>query len=141
MTEETTFIIENNQENNGGEIVIAPEVIEVIIGIAASKVKGVYGMRGDLASNVNELLGRAAHGKGVYLKNTDEGLKVELYCYLNYGVAVPKVALDMQAKVKQQVLYMTDIDLAEVNIHVVGVVPEKLANPSLEELFDAEEDE
>ncbi|MBP1041506.1 Asp23/Gls24 family envelope stress response protein [Vagococcus sp. BWB3-3] len=141
MTEETTFVIENGQENMGGEIVIAPEVIEVIIGIAASKVSGVYGMRGDLASNVNELLGRAAHGKGVHLKNDDNGLKVELYCYLNYGVSVPKVALNMQEKVKQQVLYMTDIELAEVNIHVVGVVPEKLASPSLEELFDSEEDE
>lgn len=141
MTEETSFIIENGQENLGGEIVIAPEVIEVIIGIAASKVEGVYAMRGDLASNVNELFGRAAHAKGVSLKNDEDGLKVSLYCYLNYGVAVPKVALDMQQKVKQQVLYMTDIELAEVNIHVVGVIPEKTTNPSLDELFDLEEDE
>lgn len=141
MTEETTFVIENGHENLGGEIVIAPEVIEVIIGIAASKVEGVYAMRGDLASNVNELFGRAAHAKGVSLKNDEDGLKVDLYCYLNYGVAVPKVALDMQEKVKQQVLYMTDIELAEVNIHVVGVIPEKLVNPSLDELFDLEEDE
>ena len=35
-----------------GRVVIAPEVIEVIIGIAASKVEGVYGMRGTFASNV-----------------------------------------------------------------------------------------
>ena len=141
MTEETTFVLENGQDNLGGEIVIAPEVIEVIIGIAASKVDGVYAMRGDLASNVTELFGRAAHAKGVYLKNDDDGLKVALYCYLNYGVAVPKVALDMQEKVRQQVLYMTDIELAEVNIHVVGVIPEKLATPNLDELFDLDEDE
>ena len=63
---------------------IAPEVIEVIIGIAASKVEGVYGMRGTFANNVNELLGRAAHGKGVYLRTEEEGLKVDIYCYLNY---------------------------------------------------------
>lgn len=141
MTEETTFVIEHDHENLGGEIVIAPEVIEVIIGIAASKVEGVYAMRGDLASNVTELFGRAAHAKGVSLKNDEDGLKVDLYCYLNYGVAVPKVALNMQEKVKQQVLYMTDIELAEVNIHVVGVIPEKLVSPSLDELFDLEEDE
>ncbi|WEG73841.1 Asp23/Gls24 family envelope stress response protein [Vagococcus intermedius] len=140
MTEET-FVINNNQTTPGGEIVIAPEVIEVIIGIAASKVEGVYGMRGDLASNVNQLLGRTAHSKGVYLKNEEDGLRVDLYCYLNYGVAVPKVALDMQEKVKQQVLYMTDINLSEVNIHVVGVVPEKTENPKIDELFDVEEDE
>ncbi len=45
----------------------------------ASKVDGVYGMRGSLASNVTELLGKAAHGKGVYLKNDEDGLKVDIY--------------------------------------------------------------
>ena len=140
MSEET-FVINNDTEMIGGDIVIAPEVIEVIIGIAASKVEGVYGMRGNLASNVTELFGRASHGKGVFLKNDEDCWKVELYCYLNYGVTVPKVALAMQEAVKQQVLYMTDIDLTEVNIHVVGVVPEKLEGPNFDELFDSEEDE
>lgn len=123
-----------------GEIVIAPEVIEVIIGIAASKVEGVYGMRGTFASNVTELLGRAAHGKGVSLKIEEDGIKVDLYCYLNYGVSVPKVAMELQDRVKKQVLFMTDVALAEVNVHVVAVIPEKMEAPDLEQLF-AEEDE
>lgn len=123
-----------------GEIIIAPEVIEVIIGIAAAKVEGVYGMRGSLASNVTELLGKAAHGKGVYLTNDEDGLKVDLYTYLDYGISVPKTAMAMQDRVKQQVLYMTDVTLAEVNIHVVGVVAEKLEQPTLAELFNDEEE-
>ncbi len=78
MADEKNLILNANQDL--GEIVIAPEVIEVIIGIAASKVEGVYGMRGTFASNVpTELLGRAAHGKGVYLANEEDGLKVDLY--------------------------------------------------------------
>ena len=97
-------------------------------------------MRGTFANNVNELLGRAAHGKGVYLRTEEEGLKVDIYCYLNYGVSVPKVALEMQDRVKQQVLFMTDIDLVEVNIHVVAVVPEKIPQPDLNELFPEDED-
>ncbi|EPH99233.1 MULTISPECIES: Asp23/Gls24 family envelope stress response protein [unclassified Enterococcus] len=139
MADEKSLILNANQDL--GEIVIAPEVIEVIIGIAASKVEGVYGMRGTFASNVTELLGRAAHGKGVYLRNEDEGLKVDIYCYLEYGVSVPKVAMEMQDRVNQQVLFMTDVNLAEVNIHVVAVVPEKLEQPALEELFEDEEEE
>lgn len=138
MSEEKNLVI--NANDSLGEIVIAPEVIEVIIGIAASKVEGVYGMRGTFANNVNELLGRAAHGKGVYLRTEEEGLKVDIYCYLNYGVSVPKVALEMQDRVKQQVLFMTDIDLIEVNIHVVAVVPEKIPQPDLNELFPEDED-
>lgn len=139
MTEEKNLVI--NTKDSLGEIVIAPEVIEVIIGIAASKIDGVYGMRGTFANNVTEFLGRAAHGKGVYLRTEEEGLKVDIYCYLNYGISVPKVALEMQDRVKQQVLFMTDIDLVEVNIHVVAVVPEKLPEPDFDELFPEDEGE
>lgn len=139
MTDENNLII--NTKDSLGEIDIAPEVIEVIIGIAASKVDGVYGMRGNLANNVTELLGRAAHGKGIYLRAEEDGLKVDIYCYLNYGISVPKVALDMQERVKQQVLFMTDINLVEVNVHVVAVVPEKLPKPDFDELFSEDEED
>ena len=124
-----------------GEIVIAPEVIEIIIGIAASKVEGVYGMRGTLANSVTELLGRAAHGKGVYLTIDETGIKVDIYCYITYGMSVPKVAMEIQERVKQQVLFMTDVQLAEVNVHVVAVVPEKVDLPDIEELFGNDEEE
>ncbi|MEI5994837.1 Asp23/Gls24 family envelope stress response protein [Candidatus Enterococcus mansonii] len=139
MTDEKNLVI--NTKDSLGEIVIAPEVIEVIIGIAASKVDGVYGMRGTFANNVTEFLGRAAHGKGIFLRAEEDGLKVDIYCYLNYGISVPKVALEMQDRVKQQVLFMTDIDLVEVNVHVVAVVPEKLPEPDFDELFPEEEGE
>ena len=138
MADEKNLVLGESPEL--GEIIIAPEVIEVIIGIAASKVDGVYGMRGSLASNVTELLGKAAHGKGVYLKNDEDGLKVDIYSYFDYDTSVPKVAMAMQERVKQQVLFMTDVALSEVNIHVVGVVAEKLEQPTLEELFNDEEE-
>lgn len=138
MADEKNLVLNTN--DSLGEIVIAPEVIEVIIGIAASKVDGVYGMRGTFASNVTELLGRSAHGKGVHLKTEEDGLIVDIYCYLNYGVSVPKIAVEMQEVVKQQVLYMTDLDLCEVNIHVVAVVPEKVEKLNLDELFSEDEE-
>ncbi|MDR0922678.1 MAG: Asp23/Gls24 family envelope stress response protein [Lactobacillales bacterium] len=140
MAEGNKLTIDNSAEL--GDIVIAPEVIEIIIGIAASKVDGVYGMRGTFANNVAERLGRQEHGKGISLQTTEDGgVSVDIYCYLNYGVSVPKVALEMQEKVKQQVLYMTGIDLQEVNIHVVAVVPEKLAKVDSTDLFDDDEEE
>ena len=78
MNEDKNLVLDASPEL--GEIVIAPEVIEIIIGIAASKVEGVYGMRGTLANSVTELLGRSAHGKGVYLTIDETGIKVDLYC-------------------------------------------------------------
>ncbi|MGX4686751.1 Asp23/Gls24 family envelope stress response protein [Vagococcus sp. JNUCC 83] len=141
MSENKNLVLSNQNQAIDGEIVVAPEVIEVIVGIAASKVSGVYGMRGNLASNVAELFGSSVHDKGVYLTNDEGNIKIDLYCFLNYGVSVPKTAIDMQEKVKQQVLYMTDLEIAEVNVHVVGVVPEKTTLPDLNELFDSEDEE
>ncbi|MGY3766529.1 Asp23/Gls24 family envelope stress response protein [Vagococcus vulneris] len=141
MAESKNLVLNSNGNDVQGDIVVAPEVLEIIVGIAASKVSGVYTMRGNLASNVTELFGGSVHDKGVTLKNDNGNIKIDLYCYLNYGVSVPKVAIDMQEKVKQQVLYMTDLELSEVNVHVVGVVPEKTTLPDLDELFDSEDEE
>ena len=138
MADEKSFVLGDDKEL--GEIVIAPEVIEIIIGIAASKVEGVYSMQGSFANNVTELLGRSAYGKGVRLEMDDEGIKVEIYTYIKYGDSIPKVATDIQKRVKEQVLFMTDVVLSEVNVHVVGLIPEKTEEVNLEELFGNDED-
>jgi uncharacterized alkaline shock family protein YloU len=120
-----------------GDIVVTPEVIEVIIGIAASKVEGVYGMRGTFANGIAELLGHEAHGKGIYLTDNEDGsLSADVYTYLDYGVTVPKVAVEIQEAIKQQVFYMTGLDLKDINIHVVSIVPEKLTKVDTSDLFD-----
>ena len=137
MTEESTVAI-NDTKGTLGEIEVAPQVIEVISGIAANKVDGVYSMQGKMTSGVSELFGRKKKKKGVHLTSDEEGLKVDIYCYLVYGVSVPKVALEIQEKVREQLLQMTDITLAEVNVHIVGIVPEKT---ELQELLDLNEEE
>lgn len=53
----------SNGDNGLGRIEIAPEVIEVIAGIAASEVEGVEKMRGSFASGVVERLGKKTTGK------------------------------------------------------------------------------
>ena len=141
MMEETNIPLSNGPVPFG-EIEIAPEVIEVIAGIAANEVEGVYAMQGTFKSGVNELLGRTAHNKGVRLTVDENGLVVDVYCYVKYGESVPKVALEMQQKVKEQVLFMSNLEVSEVNIHVVGLVtPKGEENPYLdldEELGDTE---
>ena len=137
MTEESTVAI-NDTKGTLGEIEVAPQVIEVISGIAANKVDGVYSMQGKMTSGVSELFGRVDHKKGVHLTSDEEGLKVDIYCYLVYGVSVPKVALEIQEKVREQLHQMTDITLAEVNVHIVVIVPEKT---ELQELLDLNEEE
>ncbi|PCS01305.1 Asp23/Gls24 family envelope stress response protein [Lactococcus fujiensis] len=116
-----------------GDIVIAPEVLEVIIGITTAKIDGVYALRN---KRFADSLGKKAEGRGVYIDTKEDKVSVEIYVYLAYGVSVPSVATKIQKEVKEAVAQTTEIIIDEVNIHVVGVVTEKLPKPSFDELFD-----
>jgi uncharacterized alkaline shock family protein YloU len=116
-----------------GEIVIAPEVLEVIIGIAASKVEGVYSLR---SKRVLDNMGKQSEGRGVYVLTDDEGnVAVDLYVYLSYGIKVPQVASDIQKEVKTVVRDMTDVEIDEINIHVLAIMPSDSQKPAFDDLF------
>lgn len=117
-----------------GEIVIAPRVLEKIIAIATAKVDGVHSLEN---KSVSDSLSKRALGRGVYLRTQEDGqISVDIYLYLEYGVAVPKVAVAIQKAVKTAVYNMADVTLDDVNIHVVGIVIEKAAKPDLKDLFN-----
>jgi uncharacterized alkaline shock family protein YloU len=120
MTE--NHILELNEEHEGlGKVEIAPEVIEVIAGIAASEVEGVASMRGNFASGVVERLGKKIHGKGVKVELAEDGIKVDVYCVMKFGISIPTVAGKVQDNIRQALFNMTALEVEEVNIHVVGV--------------------
>ena len=115
-------VLEMNQGNSGhGKVEIAPEVIEVIAGIAASEVEGVAQMRGNFATGVVERLGKKNHGKGVKVELSEEGITVDVYCSMKFGVSIPTVAGKIQDNIRQALLNMTALEAEAVNIHVVGI--------------------
>jgi uncharacterized alkaline shock family protein YloU len=128
-------VLEMEQGNDGhGKVEIAPEVIEVIAGIAASEVEGVAGMRGNFATGVVERLGKKNHGKGVKVELSESGIKVDVYCLMKFGVSIPSVAGRIQDNIRQALLNMTALDAEEVNIHVVGIQFESTKiEPEIEE--------
>ncbi|WP_335870645.1 Asp23/Gls24 family envelope stress response protein [Bacillus sp. 2205SS5-2] len=116
-----TLLQMNHDKDGLGKIEIAPEVIEVIAGIAASEVEGVAQMRGNFASGVVERLGKKNHGKGVKVELEEDGIAIDVYCVMGFGVSIPTVAHQVQDNIRQALLNMTALDTKEVNIHVVGV--------------------
>lgn len=104
-----------------GRVEISPEVIEVIAGIAASEVSGVSEMRGSFATGVVERFGKKSHSKGVKVELTENGIFVDLSVVLNYGVSIPKVAQNLQTKIKQTLKNMIALEVEEINIHVLGI--------------------
>ncbi|WHY82776.1 Asp23/Gls24 family envelope stress response protein [Siminovitchia fortis] len=137
--EEKLTMLEMTQENGQdyGKIEIAPEVIEVIAGIAASEVEGVAQMRGNFASGVVERLGKKNHGKGIRVELSEEGIIVDVFCLMNFGVSIPAVAQKVQDNIRQALLNMTALEVEEVNIHIVGVTFDQGKQESEEE-FETE---
>lgn len=108
-----------------GIVEIAPEVIEVITGIAASEVEGISAMRGNFAAGVVERFGKKSHSKGVKVELTDTGILIDLYVVLDFGVSIPKTAEQLQTNIRQTIKNMTALDINEVNVHVVGIKMEQ----------------
>jgi uncharacterized alkaline shock family protein YloU len=104
-----------------GKVEISPEVIEVIASIAASDVEGVASMRGSFASGVVERLGKKTHGKGVKVELTEEGISIDVYVSMKYGVAIPEVAQKIQDHIRQALIDMTALEATDINVFVVGV--------------------
>ena len=115
------FVLDG-QDVSLGKIEIAREVMEVIAGIAASEVEGVFSMRGNFATGVTEILGRKSHGKGVkVLETNDNEINVEVNVVVKYGYSIPEIAEKIQENIRESVYNMTEVKVGMVNVHIVGV--------------------
>jgi uncharacterized alkaline shock family protein YloU len=105
-----------------GEIQIAPEVIEVIAGLATVEVKGVAGMSGGFAGDIAELLGRKNLAKGVKVEVGQREAAVDVSVIIEYGYRIPEVATEIQHNIKRSIENMTGLNVIEVNVHIHDVI-------------------
>lgn len=115
-----------------GKVEIAPDVIEVIAGIATSEIKGVYSTRGNFAVGVAEKFGLKSHSKGIKVELTEEGVTIDVFVVFDYGVTIPVVAQDVQRNIRETLKNMTALEIQEINVHVVGVQLDKEEEQSKE---------
>jgi uncharacterized alkaline shock family protein YloU len=104
-----------------GSIQIAPEVIEVIAGLATIEITGVAGMSGGFAGGIAELLGRKNLSKGVKVEVGQRQAAVDVSIIIDYGFKIPEVANEIQRNVKHAIESMTGLDVIEVNVHIHDV--------------------
>ncbi|KKO52291.1 Asp23/Gls24 family envelope stress response protein [Paenibacillus sp. DMB20] len=104
-----------------GQIQIAPEVIEVIAGLATVEVNGVAGMSGGFAGGIAELLGMKNLSKGVKVEVGQREAAVDVSVIVEYGQRLPEVASEIQRNVKRSIENMTGLTVVEVNVHIHDV--------------------
>ncbi|MET3289652.1 Asp23/Gls24 family envelope stress response protein [Brevibacillus fluminis] len=104
-----------------GKIQIAPEVLEVIAGMAAAEVEGVAQMSGGLVGDIAERLGRKNIARGVRVEVGTREAAVDVSIIVKYGHRIPEVARLIQDSVRNAIETMTGLSVVEVNVHIVDV--------------------
>jgi len=125
-------LISEFERTDLGNIQIAPEVIEVIAGLATVEIEGVAGMSGGFAGGIVELLGRKNLSKGVKVEVGQREAAVDVSIIVQYGHRIPEVATNIQDNVKRSIEMMTGLVVVEVNVHVHDVhfkTAEKIEEP------------
>ncbi len=111
-------VLENGQI---GEVRIADEVVAIIAGLAATEVKGVASMAGNVTNELVSKLGMKNLSKGVKVVVTSESVSVDMALNMEYGYSIPKTSKLVQEKVKQAIENMTGLQVLEVNIRIASV--------------------
>lgn len=121
MDEDTSFE-EIKSQGGIGQIQIADEVIAIIAGIAATEVEGIAGMAGNHSGDlVAEVLGRKNLSKGVKITVGQKDVAIDLNVMIEFGIKIPKVALEVQKRVKSAVETMTGLTVTEINLNIMGI--------------------
>lgn len=118
-------IIHLNSDGKKGDVQIADEVIAVIAGLAATEVKGVSKMSGNITKEIISKLGMKNLSKGVKVSFQSNQLAVQVAIVLKYGYSIPKVSSMVQEKVKTAIENMTGITVKEVSVHILGIDKEE----------------
>lgn len=117
-----TYKIHESGEN--GDVKIADNVVAIIAGLAATEIKGVASMAGNITNELVAKLGMKNLSKGVKVDVQEGVVTVALNLNIEYGYNIYETSKTVQEKVKAAIENMTGLDVADVNIRIAGVVME-----------------
>lgn len=108
-----------------GNISIADDVVASIAGIAATEVKGVSKLNGNISKELIGKLGKKNLANGVKIGIEEGNVTCDISLEIEYGNSIKKVSEEVQAKVKQAIENMTGLNVSVVNVAVSGIKLEK----------------
>lgn len=114
------------QSRQWGRIEVFPSAVAAIAGHAATQCYGISGMAGrGLREGFAELLRRENVDKGVDVVQVDDGLVIDVYVIVQYGMRISEVAHNLQETVKFEVERSVNVPVLQVNVNVQGVREER----------------
>lgn len=100
--------------------IVSKEMICSIAGTAAAGVDGVEKLFMRLSDEILDAIYPSTVAQGVKVTEMDEAYVIDLYVITRSQEEIPKVAEQIQIKVKESVETMADKAVSRVNVHVQG---------------------
>lgn len=118
-----SFVMSIKKNTALGSIRISDDAIATLTGSAVVECYGVVGMASQkvIKDGFYELLKKENFSKGVIIKNKPEGIEVDLYVVISYGVKVTEVVNEIQKRVKYTLEKTLNMDVCAVNVYVQGI--------------------
>jgi len=105
-----------------GEIIISDEVLATLAGISAIECYGIVGMASKRATDgLVELLGYDNLSKGVKVHAQENGVIINLYIIVEYGISISAVGKNVIETVKYNIENTTGFNVKKVDITVEGI--------------------
>ena len=115
----STYVLQD--DDNKGSVQIADDVVAVIAGLAATEVKGVAAMAGNITNEIMSKVGRKNLSKGVKISVNGNRVKIALAIMMEYGYNIPGTCSKVQDRVKNAVQNMTGLTVTDVDIRIASV--------------------
>jgi len=116
------FFMECKINNDLGLITISEDVLLKVAGYAALECYGIVAMSSKRAKDgFVEWLGRENLTKGVQINITDEGIDIDLFIIVEYGISIVEVCKIIKSQVCYKIENMTGARVRRVNISVEGI--------------------
>jgi uncharacterized alkaline shock family protein YloU len=96
---------------------ISDEVVSTIAGIELNKIEGVHPVGG----GITDFLGRKNPSKGIKIEADGDQIALEVAVTVDYGVSIPDVAHEVQARLRKAISEMTGKFISSVNVSVQGI--------------------
>ena len=110
-----------HEEEGAGKVLITEDVVAVIAGLAATEVKGVSAMGGNITNEIMAKVGRKNLSRGVKIEINGNRVKIGLVIMMDFGYNIPGTCSKVQDKVKSAVENMTGLTVTDIDIRIAGV--------------------
>ena len=109
-------------QNDFGLVSVNDEVLLKVAGYSALECYGIVGMASKRSTDgFVQLLGRENLGRGVRIHPLKEGVDVELFIIVEYGISIKTVAENIIDTVKYKIEHLTGVKVNKVNISVEDI--------------------